>query len=544
MSIANALAHFFLKSFMAKDYNRFVGHSHNSMQIQNKYLLSLVARNSNTLFGQKHGFNQIRCVEDFQNQVPICNYEDYQGYINEIARGKTSTLTRSKVNKLVPTSGTSGFNKFIPYTKQTTAEFNRALNVWLYSLYNEYPKLKKGKAFWLISPAEKAPELESVVPVGFESDNSYFGRIGSSLIGRIMVLPPKIQSITDSKYHQFLLCLYLLSASDLTLISVWNPTYMYRILNFIVNNKESLVSAIRSGTIDTSYLTHNSKTYKFSIPGDDHRAQMLNSLIARGDVDKTQWNKVWPDLQLISCWTSAWAAHAIPSLRNLFKNIPVQGKGLLATEGVVTVPIEGRYLPAYFSHFFEFVDTENKKTKLLHELEVGKTYEVVLTTGSGLYRYRTQDLVKVNSYFNMLPDLDFLGKNNIVCDLVGEKLSETVVTGILNSLRVEYGIRSQIFFLSPCIVENEMYYTLYTGNEYVPLNISEITDTELCQIFYYNQARNLMQLGAVRVYSLNQRGIDSYFELFTNEHLEGTSKFLTLNKQVNLFEKLEGQFIR
>jgi hypothetical protein len=308
MSIANPLAHFFLKSFMAKDYNRFVGHSHNSMQIQNKYLLSLVARNSNTLFGQKHGFNQIRGVEDFQNQVPIGNYDDYQVYINEIARGKASVLTRSKVNRLVPTSGTSGFNKFIPYTNQTTAEFNRALNVWLYSLYNEYPKLKKGRAFWLISPAEKAPGLESVVPVGFESDNSYFGRIGSCLINRIMVLPPKMQSITNTRHHQLLLCLYLLNAGDLTLISVWNPTYLNRLLNFIANNKELLVSALRSGTIDKSYLTDNSKTYKFSIPRNDHRAKRLDSLIAGGDIDKTQWNKVWPGLQLISCWTSAWAA--------------------------------------------------------------------------------------------------------------------------------------------------------------------------------------------------------------------------------------------
>jgi hypothetical protein len=527
---------------MAKDYHRFTKHSHNPLQIQNQYLLSLVGRNRDTLFGKKHGFSRIRRIADFQNCVPLCSYDDYQPYIDDIAKGKGSVLTKSKVIKLVPTSGTSGFNKFIPYTRHTAAEFNRALNVWLYSLYKEYPKLKRGKAFWLISPSEEVPEFESVVPVGFERDDSYFGKIGSWLINRIMVLPPEIQSISNAHYHQYISCLYLLNASDLTLISVWNPTYLVRILSFIVNNKSLLVSSIRSGKV--SKLEGKSENCNFSIPKNSHLAQRLDSLIAEGDIDKTDWNKVWPDLQLISCWDSAWASIAVPSLQKLFKNVTIQGKGLLSTEGVVTVPIDGQYLPAFFSHFFEFIDTETGQIKLLDDLEPRKTYEVVLTTGSGLYRYRTNDLVKVISFFNKLPNLQFLGKNDIVSDLVGEKLSEPVVTNVLNKIREEYNIQCQLFFLSPCITDNEMYYTLYADAENFPLQISDIIDNMLRQVFYYAQARNFLQLQPVRVFVLTQKGLEKYYELFTNKNVEGTSKFLTLNTQVNLFEKLEGVFIR
>lgn len=132
----------------------------------------------------------------------------------------------------------------------------------------------------------------------------------------------------------------------------------------------------------------------------------------------------WPRLKLISCWTdgnsSLWAEH----LRKAFQRVPIQGKGLLATEGCVTIPFRGRHPCAIRSHYLEFIDAETQAVCGVAELEPGHVYSVVLTTGAGLWRYRLHDQVRVDGFLAATPCLAFLGKDNAVSDLVGEKVSE------------------------------------------------------------------------------------------------------------------------
>lgn len=87
----------------------------------------------------------------------------------------------------------------------------------------------------------------------------------------------------------------------------------------------------------------------------------------------------------------------IPAIRQAFPHVYLQGKGLLATEGSISLPISnhgslGSPL-AFTSHFLEFGDLNDiKKTSLAHELEKGKSYTPIITTESGLYRYHLQIL--------------------------------------------------------------------------------------------------------------------------------------------------------
>ncbi|MCB1322676.1 MAG: GH3 auxin-responsive promoter family protein, partial [Leptospiraceae bacterium] len=66
-------------------------------------------------------------------------------------------------------------------------------------------------------------------------------------------------------------------------------------------------------------------------------------------------------------------------------------------------------------------------------LEKDTPYEVILTTGGGLYRYATGDLVLLTGYYYNNPCLRFIGRHNH-SDLAGEKLSENLVTRALNAL--------------------------------------------------------------------------------------------------------------
>ena len=177
----------------------------------------------------------------------------------------------------------------------------------------------------------------------------------------------------------------------------------------------------------------------------------------------------------------------------MFPEAHLQPKGLLATEAMVSVPITAAGGPvlAARSHFFEFLPQgEDSATLLAHELTEGETYEVVVTTGGGLYRYRLGDLVEVVSHHRRLPVLRFLGRADKVSDLVGEKLSEAFVAASFAAFGIE-----GFAMLAP--EADPPHYVLYTD---VPQPIiGERLDAALRESFHYDYARRVGQLGNIRV---------------------------------------------
>jgi hypothetical protein len=143
---------------------------------------------------------------------------------------------------------------------------------------------------------------------------------------------------------------------------------------------------------------------------------------------------LWPKLTLCSCWTDAGAIRDATLLQQRWPGLPLQGKGLLATEGVVTVPLVDLPAPllALNSGFFEF-RCDDGSVLLAHELDVGLEAEVVMTTWGGLLRYASADRVRVDGHLGHAPLLTFLGRQGGVSDMCGEKLSETFVVGVLAS---------------------------------------------------------------------------------------------------------------
>ncbi len=43
---------------------------------------------SKTLFGREHDFENIRSVKDFQDRVPVADYEDLKPYIERVKKGR------------------------------------------------------------------------------------------------------------------------------------------------------------------------------------------------------------------------------------------------------------------------------------------------------------------------------------------------------------------------------------------------------------------------------------------------------------------------
>src|SRR5882724_9042883 len=159
-------------------------------RVQRGKLLHILQQNKNTAFGKAHQFEKIDGYEEFTRRVPLSDYTALAPWIDRIQKGETNLVTREKVTHLVPTSGSTGARKLIPFTAGLQGEFNAALAAWLTDLIGQCPQITGGPAYWSITPALGDHAFEkSAVPIGFEADTEYLGKMRRSLAMAVMAVP-------------------------------------------------------------------------------------------------------------------------------------------------------------------------------------------------------------------------------------------------------------------------------------------------------------------------------------------------------------------
>ena len=430
--------------------------------IQRDYLLQLLKKNASAVYGKRYGFSSITCYEDFSEKVPLTKYEDYEEYIDGIANGAESVLTAEKVLLFEPTSGSSGGKKLIPYTATLKAEFQRGIKPWLYDIYSNVRGVKSGKSYWSITPVTAGKtKTKAGVPIGFEEDSAYFGRLEQALVNRVFAVdgsvkfPESMDAFWKETARQLLKC------KSLTLISVWNPTFL---------------------TILCGHIRECFNSIKEELP-------RLRAIEIDSALQENRFDRVFPNLRIISCWADGSAAADAAELKKLFPSVYLQPKGLLATEYFASFPLVGEDggRLSVNSHFFEFRCSDGKITTV-GGLEKGE-YELIVTTGGGLYRYRTGDMIEVLETRPAAPPrIRFLRRRGIASDLCGEKLTDDFVRAAC----VKLGISDRFCLLAP----EGKGYVLYTTDTNVT---SEALDHFLRESYHYNYCRELGQLASARV---------------------------------------------
>jgi hypothetical protein len=283
------------------------------------------------------------------------------------------------------------------------------------------------------------------------------------------VTVPNARSLYEPEDFKWQLCLRLLQEEKLEIISIWNPSFLKVMLDFILDRRVDLQTAL-NGQISADRLA------------------LLSSAINR--------EKMWPSLKLISCWDSGNAAGQAAYLRSLFPNVLVQGKGLLATEAPMTIPLIAAqgFVPVLDEVFFEF-ETLEGEILLLHELAIGQSYQLIISQKGGLYRYRMGDQVKVTHFYRQTPCLEFLGREVGISDLVGEKFNQDFVSDVLQQLDL-----GETFYQTLIPISDPAHYVLLLDQAINPPEIiAETLDRHLCQSPQYQYAHSLGQLQPAKV---------------------------------------------
>ncbi len=433
---------------------------------QQQVLARVLAANRDSDFGRRHGFGSISSAADYQRRVPLSCHADYEAEINRIAAGESGVLTAERVLLFEPTSGSSTAQKLIPYTASLRREFQEMIAPWIYNLYRRRPAVRQGRAYWSISPAIDSERRRTPggIAIGFDDDTAYLGGLQRRLMNRLLAVEPRVAKQFSGENFRYATLLGLLRCEDLALISVWSPTFLTALFHPLRHWADALCRDLHQGTLTLPSPTDRSPPTSRAVGPSPRRSRQVAAILERAASLGDCTAQLWKRLALISCWADGSAAHYLGPAQRLFPRVEFQPKGLLATECCVSFPLVDRpgAALALRSHFFEFLEIdsdtrmepatgENAATapRLAHQLEWGRRYSVVVTTGAGLYRYRLGDVVEVVGWERRCPLLKFIGRGDARSDLVGEKLAEAHVEAALAEALAAVQLRPDFALVVP-----------------------------------------------------------------------------------------------
>lgn len=544
--------------------------THDVAGAQKHVLKRILSRNADCEFGREHGFAGIQSVELYQRQVAIRSYEAFEPYIQRIAEGHPNILTAEKVQQFALTSGSTQASKFIPYTKALVNEFQEGIDPWVHYLFRGFPRLLLGKTYWSVTPVgERKSHTTGGIPIGFDDEQMYFSPVTRWVLNSLMIAPSQLAQLQDMETFRYVTLRLLLQEKSLAWVSVWNPSFLTLLLDPLSSWFSELTEDIRKGTLAVAAkidvpLRGMLLSYCQRRPRRANRLEALytswqsRALTEPDSSGRTFYEAIWPDLRLISCWAHGNAAHALPHIKAYFPHATIHPKGLLATEAFVSFPWRGEASAlSLYSHFFEFeeADIGTPTLKLAHELQEGRIYSVIVTTGGGLYRYRLNDLIKVVGFYNQCPLITFIGRQAKVVDLCGEKLNEEYVRTVVVEVLKKHALKTAFWMIAPeWSHEDRPCYTLFIqldahalADEHQLESVAREVDEALQASYHYEYARRLGQLAGCRLFTIapDSDAFHTYLTVCTGlgQRL-GDVKPTALHRYQQWSQQFAGQFLK
>lgn len=322
----------------------------NAVEDQEKLLLELVHTAEKTLFGREHRFEDIKNINDFQQLVPIGDYESLKPYIERIKKGQRNILWIGTPEYFAKTSGTTSGSKYIPISKEGMPFQIAAAQSAIFHYINQKNNADfvNGKMIFL----QGSPELE-------EMNGIKTGRLSGIVAHHIPSylqknrLPSLATNLIDDWEAKVDAIVKETEKQDMTLISGIPP--------WLIMYFEKLIE--RNGKKITDLFPNLQLLITGGVNYEPYRDKM-NELLGK-PVDTIQ---------------------TFPASEGFFgfqDNYEKEGLLLLTNHGI----------------FYEFVPLEeygkpNAKRLTLRNIELNKDYALILTTNSGLWAYSIGDVVR------------------------------------------------------------------------------------------------------------------------------------------------------
>jgi len=415
-------------------------------------LIKYLQDNKDTEYGRKYNFAAINSYDDYKANVPVSVFSDYLSLVDSITDfGKENVLTASPIKMLTMTNGTSGKAKYIPVTQEAMEIDN------LFSISAIMSKVNtglikrgkkghpKGKGIFMVERTSLG-KSKGGIPMGTMSSLSISD--SDDYLQLITTSPNEVicpSGYLDSKYIHLL---FGLKSKDICYISTAYLTPVAGMFECMENRWMDLCDDIEKGTIheDVEMPEETRKSLLLKLAPDPVRANELRSIFAQG-FDKPIVPLIWPGLSYITgIGTGNFKIHTKRIRQFIGDDIIIYNNIISASESIMALATDcetDNFLLLPQAAFFEFIPEDTKDIndiKTFKDLEIGKRYEVLLTTLSGLYRYRIFDVFEVVDFYGEIPVVKFSFRSNVYINIAGEKTTEDDIQRAMDSFSNKTGL--------------------------------------------------------------------------------------------------------
>ncbi len=465
-------------------HHRFIHAANHCAQTQQNRLARILRLNATSVWHREHGIRHsghdlLTC---FRRQVPIGNYDRFVDYIDLLKAGDTAALLgrRNFLLMFALSSGTTGATKYIPVTNRFLADYRRGWMIWGLNAFDAIGGMSGLSIFQLASDFEKR-HTNAGTPCGNISGLAQ--HLQSRFVQFKYSVRPPVLKISDSAARYYTALRLGLADANVGVVMTANPSTLVHLAQQADAEKESLIRDIHDGTLTGCHEVPPAIRARLAPqvarPAPQRAKDLEVSVTRHGRL----WpGDVWPKLRLVGVWVGGSAGAYLPKLRPMYGHVPIRDHGLSASEGRMTIPFEDESASGLLdvtSHFFEFIpeaeiDSSDPNVLLAHELEVGQTYYILMTTVSGLYRYDIHDVVRCTGFVGTTPTLEFLHKGAHVSSISGEKITESQVVTAVRRACDRLQLRLSYFTLAPVWGNPPAYHLLVERSDLPNARLSQI----------------------------------------------------------------------
>jgi hypothetical protein len=326
-------------------------------EVQEEVLFQLLGIAEDTKIGRKHEFNSITSYKTFAERIAIVSYEEIEPLIERTRRGEQNIFWPTTIKWFAKSSGTTNAkSKFIPVSAEALEDCHYKSGKDLLCLYlnnNENSQLFAGKSLRLGGSKEL-----------YEDNGTFFGDLSAILIDN-MPFWAELSSTPSSR---------------VSLMSEWETK-----MNAII--KESI---------------HENVTSLAGVPS--WMLVLLNQVLEK--TGKQDLFEIWENLEVYFHGGVSFN----PYLEQYHNLLPKKSFNYYeiynASEGFFAIQdrnnADDLLLMLDYGIFYEFIPMEtygslDQKVIPLWEVEVHKNYAIIITTNSGLWRYKIGDTVRFTS---------------------------------------------------------------------------------------------------------------------------------------------------
>ncbi|XP_077212326.1 auxin-responsive GH3 family protein [Tasmannia lanceolata] len=429
----------------------------NANQVQQQILKEILRRNADTeyLRGFLEGSSE---KELFKKKVPIVNYEEIKPYIERIANGESSQIISAEpISELLTSSGTSGGQpKLMPSTVEDLDRKTFLYNL-LVPVVNQYVDgLGQGKGMYLlfVKPEISTPSGLMARPVltSYYKSSNFRNRPFNKFT--VYTSPDETILCPDSKQSMYcqLLCGLIQRHEVLRVGAVFASAFL-RAIKFLEDNWQELCSNIKTGHV-SDWITDPGCRIALMKILDQPNSKLAESI--ESECSQRSWEgiikRLWPRTKYVDVIVTGSMAQYIPTLDFYSGGLPLVSTMYASSECYFGINLKPLSKPSDVSYtllpnmaYFEFLPVERNNEKSAHNLlcngvseqqriqeeavdlvnvKLGRYYELLVTTFTGLYRYRVGDILMVTGFHNNAPQFRFIHRLNVVLSIDTDKTNE------------------------------------------------------------------------------------------------------------------------